>query len=179
MACDVTRGKAALECKNGTAGIKAIYVANYDDYAFVTSSTSSGHTLTDLGTLSEVFKFELKNSANNFQEDITTSRDNGTTFYNQVITFVLTKLSSEMAFQLKMLAWGRPIIFLEGYSGEVVVVGMEFGCEITGNGQLGGNIDGANLYNLTATGMEREPAFFLTPASITALKALVSTNNIE
>lgn len=179
MACDVTKGKNVLECKNAVSGIKAIYVANFDDYNFVTSSTDTGHTMSDLGTLAEVFKFELKNSANNFAETTTQSRDNGTTFFNQVLTFVLNKLSSQMQFQLKMLAYGRPIIFVEGYSGEIFAIGSEFGCEIGSESTIGGNIDGMNGYTFTATAMEREPAWVLSTAAVTALLALVSINNIS
>lgn len=179
MSCDITKGKNLLTCKNAVSGIKAIYMANFDEYDYVTSSTQSGHTLTDLGTLAEVFKFELKNSANTFQQDINSSRDNGTTFFNQVLNFTLTKLSTQMEFQVKMMAWGRPQIFVELNSGQVFLMGIEHGCEIAGNSQVQGTMDSLNGYVLTATGMEKDPIFYLDDASITALKALVSTDNVQ
>ena len=179
MACDITKGKTVLACKNTVSGLKAIYIANYADYGFVTESTPSGHTLTDLGTLDEVFKFELKNTGNTFQQDITSNRDNGTTFYNQVLTFILTRIGKEMEFQIKMLAWGRPQIFVEMLSGQVFLMGIEQGCEITGNSAVGGTMDSLNGYTLTATGMEKDPIFYLADAEVTALKALVSTDNIN
>ena len=138
MACDITKGKGLLACKDAVSGIKAIYIANYDNYNFVTSSTDAGHLLTDLGDLDVVYKYELKNSGNTFTQDITSSRDNGTTFFNQTLNFVLTKLSSEMEFQIKMLAWGRPIIFVEANSGDIFLMGKEHGCEISGNSQISG-----------------------------------------
>lgn len=178
MSCDISRGKNLLSCKNAVSGLKAIYMANFDDYDFVTQSNASGHTMTDLGTLSEVFKFELKNSANTFQQDITSSRDNGTTFFNQVLNFTLTKLSAEMEFQVKMMAWGRPIIFVETNGGLFFAMGVEHGCEIAGNSQVQGTMDSLNGYVLTATGMEPAPIFYLDDATITALLALVSADNI-
>ena len=179
MACDITKGKNALQCKDAVSGLKAIYVANYDDYGFVTSSTEVGHLLTDLGSLTEVFKFELKNSGNTFNQDITSSRDNGTTFFNQTLSFVLTKLSSEMEFQIKMLAWGRPQIFVEANSGDFFLVGKEHGCEISGNSQIQGTMDSLNGYSLSAVGMEKDPIFYLNGTASTALLALVSTDNIS
>jgi hypothetical protein len=179
MACDITKGKNALQCKDAVSGLKAIYVANYDDYGFVTSSTEAGHLLTDLGSLTEVFKFELKNSGNTFNQDITSSRDNGTTFFNQTLSFVLTKLSSEMEFQIKMLAWGRPQIFVEANSGDFFLVGKEHGCEISGNSQIQGTMDSLNGYSLSAVGMEKDPIFYLNGTASTALLALVSTDNIS
>lgn len=178
MACDITKGKAEIQCKDAVGGLKSIYIANYDDYEFVTSSTEAGQLLTDLGTLTEVFKYELKNSANIFQQDITSSRDNGTTLFNQVLTFTLTKMSAEMEFQIKMMAWGRPQIFVENNAKQIFLMGMEHGCEISGNSQIQGTLDALNGYVLTATGTEREPIYYLNGTASTALKALVSTDNI-
>lgn len=179
MSCDITKGKNILQCKDAVSGLKAIYVANYDDYGFVTTSTDAGHLLTDLGSLSEVFKFELKNSGNTFNQDITSNRDNGTTFFNQTLNFVLTKLSSEMEFQIKMLAWGRPQIFVEANSGDFFLMGEKHGCEISGKSEVQGTMDSLNGYTLTATAMEKNPIWYLTGSASTALQALVSTDNID
>jgi len=179
MSCDITKGKNILQCKDAVSGLKAIYIANYDDYAFTTTSTDAGHLLTDLGSLSEVFKFELKNSGNTFNQDITSNRDNGTTFFNQTLNFVLTKLSSEMEFQIKMLAWGRPQIFVEANSGDFFLMGEKHGCEISGKSEVQGTMDSLNGYTLTATAMEKNPIWYLTGSASTALQALVSTDNID
>lgn len=177
--CDITKGQLGLACKNTVSGIKAIYIANYDEYNYLTSSTSAGHILTDLGDLTEVFKFDLKNSGNTFNQEINSNRDNGTTLFNQVMTFVLTKLNKEMEFQVKLMAWGRPQIFVEMNSGQVFLMGIENGCEITGNGAVGGTLDSLNGYTLTATATEPAPIYYLEAATITALKVLISTENIE
>jgi hypothetical protein len=179
MACDISRGKSEIACKNAVSGLKAIYMANYDDYGFTTSATSgSGQLLTSTGSLDEVFKYELKNSGNTFQQDITSNRDNGTTFFNQTLNFVLTKLSAEMEFQVKMMAWGRPQIFVEMNSGQMFLMGKDHGCEIGGNSAVGGTMDSLNGYTLTATAMEPEPVFYLDSGSITAVKGAVSNDNI-
>jgi hypothetical protein len=178
MACDITKGKGLLACKDAVSGLKAIYVANFDEYTFTTSSTDAGHLLTNLGDLDVVYKFELKNSGNTFTQDITSSRDNGTTFFNQTLNFVLTKLSAEMEFQIKMLAWGRPQIFVEANSGQYFLMGKEHGCEISGNSQIQGTMDSLNGYTLTAVGMEKEPIWYLTGSASTALGALVATASV-
>ena len=181
MSCDVSKGKIELACKDAVGGLKTIYLANYSDsYGFTVSSASaSGHQLTDLGSLSEVFAYELKNSANTFQQDIQSSRDNGTTLFNQVLNFTLTKLSAEMEFQVKMMSLGRPQIFVKTNSGLVFLMGKEFGCEIAGNSQVQGTLDALNAYQLTATAQEKEPIFYLDASSIKALEALVSSNNVS
>ncbi len=178
MSCDISKGKAVLTCKNTVSGLKALYMANYDDYEFVTSSTSAGHLLTDLGTLTEVFKFELKNTGNSYSQDIDSSEDTGTTVWYQNLTFILTKLNAEMEFQVKMMAWGRPQVFVETKSGHILALGLENGCNIKGTAGIGGAMNSLNGYTLTATGSEKEPAFYLNSASITALKGLVSVAEV-
>ena len=174
--CDISKGKNLLNCKSSVSGLRAIFMANYDDYAMSATSTTSGHTLNTLGTLSagKVFQFELKHSANTFQQDINSSRDNGTTVFQQVLNFTLNRLSSEMEFQVKMMAWGRPIIFVEANNGLYFVMGKDNGCEIAGNAQMQGTMDALNGYVLTATAMEKEPIYYLAPTAITALNVLVS-----
>ena len=183
--CDITRGKNVASCKDAVSGLKAIYVANYSDYGFVTgASASTGLILSDLGTLDEVFKYELKNSGNTYNQAITSSRDNGTTFFSPVINFILTKIGPEMEFQIKMFAVGRPIIFVEMEAKDesgvnrIFVIGKDRGCEISGSAGVGGTLDSLNGYTLTATAMELDPVYYLDSASVTALKALVSTDNI-
>ena len=178
MSCDISRGKNVIECKNGISGLKAIYLANYDDYGYVTESNASGHTLSDLSGLTEVFKYELKNSGNVFSQEGTSSRDNGTTFFTQNLTFILTKLTKEMEFQVKMMAWGRPQIFVESNAGDIFLMGIEHGCEVSTVSAIGGTLDSLNGYTMTAVGTEREPIFYLTTGAVTALKALVSPDNI-
>lgn len=178
MACDITKGKGLLACKDAVSGLKAIYIANFDDYTFTTSSTDAGHLLTDIGDLDVVYKYELKNSGNTFTQDITSSRDNGTTFFNQTLNFVLTKLSAEMEFQIKMLAWGRPQIFVEANSGQFFLMGKEHGCEISGNSQIQGTMDSLNGYTLTAVGMEKDPIWYLTGSASAAMVQLTSTQSV-
>ena len=189
MACDVTRGKIELQCKDAVSGLKSIMFANYDDYGFVTTgggktpdpgptASTDGMYITGLGTLSEVFQYELKNTGNTFQQDILSSRDNGTTIWTQILNFVLTKITPEMEYQVKQMAYGRPIIFIEANSGDVFIIGKEFGCEVTGSAQIQGTMDSLNGYTLTATATETDPIFYLTATAILALEALISTSNL-
>jgi hypothetical protein len=83
-----------------------------------------------------------------------------------------------MEFQIRMFGLGRPIIFVEGNNGLFFVVGTENGCEVTSKTELQGTMDSLNGYTLTAVAMERDPIFYLTPAAITALKSIVSEDNL-
>lgn len=184
MSCNITRGKAELACKDSVGGLKSIYIANYDDYDMtaVVGGTASGNPemlLTDLGSLAEVYKYNLKNTGNVFDQTITSDRNNGVTLYDQVLTFILTKITAAMEYQVRMMALGRPIIFVETNHGKIFVIGLEHGAEISGTTATGGEMNSLNGYTLTATAQEREPIFYLDDATVTALKALVSVENLD
>jgi hypothetical protein len=177
--CDITRNINSLGCKNNVAGLKAVYVANYDEYDFDTSAVdeATGQVLSALpAELTEVLKYPLKNTGNTFGEEIVSSRDNGTTVFNQTLNFVLTKIDAVKQFQIKNLAWGRPLIFVETNGGDIFLMGMENGNEVTGNTTVEGTMEGVNTYQLVATAQERETIYFLDDAAIIELKALVATN---
>lgn len=180
MSCNITKGKALLECKDAVSGLKAIYISNYNDFDFVggTGAGASTQTIVDIDGTADFYKYELKNSGNTFQQEITSSRDNGTTFFNQTLNFILTKLSAEMEFQIKMMAWGRPQIVVEANNGTFFLMGKELGCEISGNSQIQGTLDSLNGYTMTAVAMEKAPIYYLDSAAIAIVLANISTDNI-
>jgi hypothetical protein len=174
MSCDITKGRR-LPCKDQKAGVKALYFANFDNYDVVYANS----VLTSLGTMSEVFKWEVKGTANTLTETANTSRDNGTTFFSQVVAANLTSLDPETQNQMKLLIWGRPLCFVEDYNGNIKLCGIESGMEATGGTIVTGGASGdLSGFTLELTGEERYPAPFLNDAAKTALLALVSNSYI-
>ena len=78
----------------------------------------------------------------------------------------LTKLSKEDNKQLKLIAYGRPHIFVEDYNGSVWLVGAEHGCEVTGGTAVTGTAMGdLSGYTLTLTASETTLPNFVTGAT--------------
>ena len=176
MACNITKGYT-LPCKSEVGGFRNVYLCNFSDYGFTLSSTESGHQLTDLGTLASVFRYQLKNSGNSFVETINSSRDAGTTSFSQVMNCVLTGLNEDLTFQLKMLSFGRPIVFVETNGGKILAVGITLGAEVSGTSKnIEGALEGAVNATLTFTANEPDPAYHLNASAITALKLLVGAD---
>lgn len=178
MACDITKGLLDLDCKNAVAGLRAIYVANYAEHDWEISGSEAEEISTLPVTLTEVFRYVLKNTGNTFVEDIESSRDNGTTVFNQTLNFVINKIGAKKHFQVKNLAWGRPIIFVETNMGDVFVMGRENGNEVSGGANIEGELTGANNYALVAEAVERDPIAFLTSTAIEDLKGIVSEESL-
>ena len=59
MSCLISKGKL-LGCKDQRGGVKNLFFANFGDYGF----TITAHEVIGLGTLDEVFKYEVKATSN-------------------------------------------------------------------------------------------------------------------
>ena len=155
MSCDISAGRT-LPCKDQVGGLKNVYFANYGAIS-VTLSADDSIAATE-STGDAFFQYELKGNSS-LTQNIQTSRDNGTTAFEQVLELTLPKLSAADNQAVKLLAFGRPHIVVEDYNGNFFLVGREHGADVTGGtvvtGAAMGDLSG---YTLTFTGMERLPA---------------------
>jgi len=163
MACNITKGRAEF-CKDAVAGLQGIYFQIFDDatgYTYNTSGEFSGFTAG-----STVYYYELKGTSN-YNESVTTSRDNGTTFYTQTLLVNLKKLTNDMSTQLKLMAYGRNKIFIHTNNGDTLLVGKLRGMDMTAGSLATGSAMGDLYgYSLTFTGMEPESAVFVAGSTI-------------
>ncbi len=93
---------------------------------------------------------------------ITSSRDNGTTFYTQTLNLTLTYLDAKTQAELQVLAVARPYIVVEDYYGNSFLCGFENGMDCTGGtvvtGAAAGDLSG---FTLTFEGLEETAPYFL------------------
>ena len=158
MACDLTHGRLEV-CKEFVGGIKAVYFIPYGALGAITYGTTdaSDRITTIAGTLS-LYKYELK-GANSFEQTITSSRENGTTFAEQTLTFTIKGLDATTTKQVKLLAWGRPHVVIKTNANNFFIAGLEHGMDVTtgliANGTAMGDLNG---YTFTLVGQEAIPA---------------------
>jgi len=162
MSCDITAGRVE-PCKDAVGGINNIYIFNFADVP--TSGIVYDSTATDaistLGTGLTTYKYELKSTTNTFEQTITASRDNGTTFFEQALSITLKKMTKEANKELKLLCYGRPKILVETNNGDLLLCGYEHGMDVTGGTfATGGALGDLNGYTLTFGGSEKIPANF-------------------
>lgn len=167
MACDIANGRAE-SCKDSVSGLDAVYFINYGAYdaeSDVTYDNTNTDLITDISGVTSLYKYELK-GANSFEQTIQTSRDNGTTFVEQVLTIQLKKQDVATHKTVKLLAYGRPHIVVKTRTNQFFLMGLERGCDMTAGTISSGTAMGDfNGYNLTFTAMENIPANFLDCAS--------------
>ena len=164
MACLLTKSRAEV-CKEFVGGIKSIYFINYNDNATNTSlvptySVTAGQedSIATITGATNLYKYDLK-GANSFEQTITSSRENGTTFVEQTLTFTIKGLDATTTKQMKLLAWGRPHVVIKTNANNFFLAGLEHGMDVTtgliANGTAMGDLNG---YTLTLVGQEAIPA---------------------
>ena len=182
MSCDITHGRLE-QCKDIVGGLQAIYVLNYGLFDAVQDVTYVGTTdeisLITLPASTPVYKFELKGT-NSFETTITSSRENGTTFFEQVLAITLKKQDVQTHKEIKLLTYGRPNIIVRTNANQFFIAGLARGMDVTagtiGNGTNLGDMSG---YSLTFTGQEAIPANFLDCIDEPTLATLLSNAVIQ
>jgi hypothetical protein len=179
MSCDISNG-VAEPCKSSVGGLDALYLINYADYsaADITYNATNTDQIDDINGVATMYKFELK-GANSFEQTITSSRDNGTTFVEQTLTVTLKQQSAAKHKLVKLLAYGRPHIVVRTRAGQYFLAGLERGMDMaTGTISNGTAMGDLNGYTLTFTGMENIPANFLNCSTEAGLVTVMSSATI-
>lgn len=156
MACDIANGRLEV-CKDSVSGIDAIYFINYGDYSYPTDVTyvTGTDTIESVANVTSLYKYELKGT-NSFDQVITSSRENGTSFVEQTLSVILKKQDAATHKNVKLLSYGRPNIVIKNRNNQFFLAGLEHGMELTTanvtNGVAMGDLNG---YTLTFVGTEK------------------------
>ena len=160
MACNLAAGRNEV-CKESVGGIQGVYFVNYTSSLANITDGESDDLISTLPAGLTAYYYELKGTSA-YTETVNSSRENGTTFFNQELTLNLKKLTAEMTTQLKLMAYGRPQIFIHTMNGDTLLVGQREGADLTGGTiQTGGALGDLYGYSITFTGMEQYPASFV------------------
>jgi len=151
MACNITAGR--LEgCKDSVGGLNAIYFVNFGAMGALTISDETVSAFAS--TTPDAFKYDLRGTST-FEQSLTSSRDNGTTFAEQTLTVSLKKQDATTHKEVKLLAYGRPQILIEDNNGKVWMMAEEFGAEMNATASTGSSLGDKSGYELTFSAMEK------------------------
>ena len=162
MACDASKGRLR-SCKDDIGGLRKVYFINYADmpssaYTF----DADGETITAVAGTPQAFEYDL-HLGNDLTQNINSDPANGTTFFEQVLSLTLKKLTKEDNVELRTLAYGTPKIMVLDNMGNYMLVGAEAGADVTaGTAVSGAEYGDLNGYTLSFTASERTLANFYT-----------------
>lgn len=163
--CDVNAGRG-LSCKDSISGLKNVYFINYGEGEFTFDSATEEITGTSAVTPPSAYKYEL-HLGNDLTSNINSSAENGTLFFEQVLSLTLKKLSQGDNVQIKQLSSGHPHIMVEDQMGNFMLVGYKNGSDVSAGTAVTGNAFGdLNGYTLSFTANERYlPNFYVEAAT--------------
>jgi hypothetical protein len=160
MSCNLTAGRNEV-CKESVGGLAGVYFVNYTGSLANVTDGDSDALISTLPSGLTAYYYDLKGTSA-YTETVNTSRENGTTFFSQELVLNLKKLTNEMTTQLKLMAYGRPQIFVHTMNGETLLVGQREGADVTGGTiQTGAAMGDLFGYSVTFTGQEKFPASFI------------------
>ena len=157
MACLLTKGRG-LPCKTGVGGIKAVF---FVDYGGLGGLTVSGGEVSAFGGSPTLMKFDVKGNST-LDTTVTSSRENGTTFYESSLVLNLTFQEKETSEEIKLLAVSRPQIIVADYNGNFFLIGEKNGAELSsGTFSSGAAMGDLFRYSLTFVTTEQDPPLFV------------------
>lgn len=160
MSCDIALGRIE-PCKGSNGGLKAVYFVNWGDITGVTYDLVDTDVIDSVTGTPNAYKYDLKGNSS-FEQTITSSRENGTTFFEQTLNLTLKKLDIKSHKEIKLLSYGRPQVIIEDNNGNFFMAGLKHGMDVSGGtivtGAAMGDLSG---YTLVLTGQEPVPANFI------------------
>ena len=117
--------------------------------------TKSGGEVSAFGGSPTLMKYEIKGTST-LDTTVTSSRENGTTFYESSLVMNLTFQEKQTSEEIKLLAVARPQIIVEDYNGNFFLLGEDHGCELTtGTFSSGAAMGDMSGYSLTFVSQSR------------------------
>ena len=184
MACDILTTGRAVACQKSVGGLVAAYFIDYGDLGAITYDLTDTDVIDTFGGSPAAYKYDLRDQSS-FEQSFVGSVDNGTIYMEQTLNLSFTKLDKESNKELKLMAYGRPHVIVEDQNGNLFVMGLVNGAEVTaGTIVTGAAMGDMSGYTLTLSGKEKVPANFIasaaTPAAaLTAAGVAVSATQIN
>ena len=167
MSCYISSG-IALGCSDSIGGVKKIYVAGQSGFTSgYTYNADGGVTgATDSGDVT-LYGFELKRNTSSYVQTTTKSYENGTVYFEQLLTAVLFKYDQEKRNQLKVLSQNDnlQILIIDQYDTVYVMGQVNYSYLSGGDANTGLALADRNGMTLIFTAQEQEPSRLLAPPS--------------
>ena len=157
MACTLLTGRK-IPCKSAFGGIKTVLFGDFGTISAITQDATTKQ-LTAITATTTWYQYDVKGPSS-LETTVTSSRDNGTTFYTQTLNMTLTFLDAKTQAELQVLAVGRP--YVADYYGNTFLCGYENGMELTSGSSVSGAAAGdLSGFTMVFEGMEEAAPYFV------------------
>lgn len=105
MPCNQTLAGVARDCSANLGGIKAVYMANFDDVEGVTiSGTPEAVSAITMATGKKFFAYVFNPQTSNLTTTIRVNRENGSLYFESVLSLVFPKQEAAKRIEVNALA---------------------------------------------------------------------------
>ena len=164
MSCYITSG-IELGCSDGIGGIKTIYVVGGAGSANggvtgVTTNAAGSITGATSASGTTIYEFQLKRNTSSLSQNVTKSFENGTIYFEQVLTAVFYKYDQDKRNELKILSQNDELQIIAVDQNDVQYwLGATNGMYLSGGSAATGTAFGdRNGFEMIFTGQEPVPA---------------------
>lgn len=177
MSCDLSSGRA-LPCKDTIGGIREILLCVHSDVTY--GAVSSG-AVSDISSTTTFYRYEIARNSGVLAQNVESSIENGTIYFNQELTVSLPKLTAADNAELHNVLKNRLSVIARDNNDNFHILGFGCGVEVSGGnfgtGQAKGDLNG---YSITFSGEEKMPAPFAPDLSdSTVVSGLTGTVTIS
>lgn len=168
MSCALTTS-ISQGCKDSVGGIKRIYVTELANKATLTK-VSGVVTAFTLASTKRFWVYDFEKETAEATETITTSQDNGTTFYAQEVKIRLNKRDTVKRNEIKLLAVNNCMVIVLDKNGVYWLCGEDGGLSLmTSTSPLGKAMGDFNGFDLVLGGNEPDSMIEVTGSLIASL----------
>ena len=175
--CNALTNGLSKSCDTNTGGVNRIYITDWENVTNVTDGAGTGGDwitgITMAGT-SKFYEFQTNKNVCNFTESVAIDLVAGTTFFNQIITLVLSRRETIKRDAIEKLVNGQKqlaLIVLDS-NGLYWYSGLNEGSYVSAiEGGSGTAKAEANGYTITFTAMEPLQMYGVDPAIVGGITA--------
>jgi hypothetical protein len=163
MPCGITIAGRLFPCKTAIGGVKQVWICEWSDNFW--EAPVAGN-VADSASAKTLKNFEIAKNSGSFTQTVTSSIENGTIFYSQVLEITLPVLSATASVAVHDLLKTRLAVVVQDNNANYFVMGLNHGVEASGGAiQTGAAKGDLNGYQLQFTAEENLPAPTVTRAS--------------
>lgn len=180
MACTQTLKGLAQSCETNLAGIRKVYIANFEDVKSVALGTSEDKPFGDASiTIADIVmnstkKFHAYNFAKqtgSLTSTLTVDETNGVRYYTNEIVLQFNKMEAKKHLEVEALAAGQLAVIVADNNGKYWYVGADnYVSASAATAQSGQSFGDLNGYNTTMSAMSAYMPFEITGENGAALK---------
>lgn len=182
MACNIT-GALSLPCIESAGGLQgSIFISTDFVPGTLTFASTTGpapdQVTAATGDSGAFYEFQVAKNVASFTENAVVSQENGTLYFDQVLTINLQQMDAAKRYQLLLLAKNRKIsATFTDLNGRHWLMGAHRGAVVTqNNAQTGTALADLNGYQLVLTASEVSPAYNLADAPDNIFTGATFTN---